>query len=105
MRVLRNGNVLATGKMASLKRFKDDAREVLTGYECGISVENFKRRDLFTGKSFIKRQKAGGKEDSGKDEGEVQHIYYGSGANKPLAAGKNRVFNSRREERSCQRGY
>ena len=30
-----------TGKIASLKRAKDDAREVATGYECGIGMENF----------------------------------------------------------------
>jgi translation initiation factor IF-2 len=33
--------VIWTGKMSSLKRFKDDAREVATGYECGIGLENF----------------------------------------------------------------
>ena len=30
-----------TGKISSLKRFKDDAKEVLTGFECGIGVENY----------------------------------------------------------------
>ncbi len=30
-----------TGKVASLRRFKEDAREVLSGYECGIGLENF----------------------------------------------------------------
>ena len=29
------------GKIASLKRFKDDVKEVATGYECGIGIENF----------------------------------------------------------------
>ena len=29
------------GKLASLKRFKDDAREVAEGYECGMAIENF----------------------------------------------------------------
>ena len=33
--------VKQTGKIASLRRFKDDVKEVLTGYECGIGVENF----------------------------------------------------------------
>jgi translation initiation factor IF-2 len=33
--------VVWDGKMSSLKRFKDDAREVASGYECGISLENF----------------------------------------------------------------
>ncbi len=41
IRVVRGGIVLHDGKIASLKRFKDDAREVLAGFECGISIENF----------------------------------------------------------------
>ena len=41
IRVTRDGEIMADGKIASLKRFKDDVREVLTGYECGIGVENF----------------------------------------------------------------
>ena len=41
VRVLREGVVLYTGKLASLRRFKDDVKEVLTGFECGIGVENF----------------------------------------------------------------
>jgi translation initiation factor IF-2 len=41
VRVVRGGIVLHDGKIGSLKRFKDDAREVLAGYECGISIENF----------------------------------------------------------------
>ncbi len=41
VRVLRDGVVIYTGKIASLKRFKDDVKEVLSGYECGIGVENF----------------------------------------------------------------
>ena len=41
VRLLRDGVVVYTGKVASLKRFKDDAREVLKGYECGIALENF----------------------------------------------------------------
>ncbi|MBI2095303.1 MAG: translation initiation factor IF-2 [Candidatus Omnitrophica bacterium] len=40
-RVLRNGQKVHEGKVASLKRFKDDAREVLEGFECGIGVSNF----------------------------------------------------------------
>ncbi len=40
-RVVRNGIVIYEGKLASLKRFKDDVREVATGYECGIVVERF----------------------------------------------------------------
>lgn len=41
VRVLRDGVVMYTGKIGSLRRFKDDVKEVLTGYECGIGVENF----------------------------------------------------------------
>ena len=41
VRVLRDGVVVFTSKISSLKRFKDDAKEVLTGFECGIGVENF----------------------------------------------------------------
>jgi len=40
-RVLRNGQKVHQGKVESLKRFKDDAREVLEGFECGISVSGF----------------------------------------------------------------
>lgn len=41
IRVIRDNIVIYTGKLSSLKRFKDDAREVQTGYECGITIENF----------------------------------------------------------------
>jgi translation initiation factor IF-2 len=41
VRVLRDGVVVYTGKISSLRRFKDDAKEVAAGYECGIGVENF----------------------------------------------------------------
>ncbi len=41
VRVLRDNVLVYTGKLHSLKRFKDDAREVQTGYECGIGIENF----------------------------------------------------------------
>ncbi len=41
IRVLRDGVVIYDGQMASLKRFKDDVREVKEGFECGIGVENF----------------------------------------------------------------
>ena len=50
VRILRNGVVVFEGKMASLKRFKDDAKEVKQGYECGITIENFndiKEGDVF----------------------------------------------------------
>ncbi|MDR3074264.1 MAG: translation initiation factor IF-2 [Deltaproteobacteria bacterium] len=41
IRLLRDSVVIYTGKISSLKRFKDDAREVLKGYECGIGLERF----------------------------------------------------------------
>ncbi|PLS81450.1 MAG: translation initiation factor IF-2, partial [Chloroflexi bacterium] len=41
VRVLRNGVVLHDGKLSSLKRFKDDVREVQSGYECGAVVADF----------------------------------------------------------------
>jgi translation initiation factor IF-2 len=48
IRVIRDGTVvLDNGKIDSLKRFKDDVKEVLTGYECGILIENF--NDLHEG--------------------------------------------------------
>ncbi len=41
VRVLRDNVVVHEGKIDSLKRFKDDAKEVMQGYECGIGLENF----------------------------------------------------------------
>jgi len=41
IRLLREGVVVYTGKIASLKRFKDDVKEVSKGYECGIGLEKF----------------------------------------------------------------
>jgi translation initiation factor IF-2 len=41
VRVVRDGIVVFTGELASLKRFKDDVKEVSTGYECGLSIANF----------------------------------------------------------------
>ncbi len=41
VRVLREGVVIYTGKISSLRRFKDDVKEVMSGYECGIGVEKF----------------------------------------------------------------
>ncbi len=41
VRVLRSGVVVHDGRIATLRRFKDDVREVQTGYECGINVEGF----------------------------------------------------------------
>ncbi len=41
VRILRDSVIVYTGKLASLKRFKDDASEVRTGYDCGIGIANF----------------------------------------------------------------
>ena len=41
IRVIRDSIVVYTGKIGSLKRFKDDAKEVKAGYECGITIENY----------------------------------------------------------------
>jgi translation initiation factor IF-2 len=41
IRIIRDGIVVHTGTLGSLKRFKDDVKEVLTGYECGLNVDNF----------------------------------------------------------------
>ncbi len=50
VRVLREGVLIYDGELASLKRFKDDVREVRTGYECGIGVQNF--NDIKVGDTF-----------------------------------------------------
>lgn len=41
LRLIRDGQIIYQGKPASLKRFKDDAREVTAGMDCGIGIENF----------------------------------------------------------------
>ena len=41
VRIIRDGIVVYTGKLASLKRFKDDVKEVFSGQDCGLSIENF----------------------------------------------------------------
>ena len=41
VRVIRDGIVVYTGELGSLKRFKDDAKEVLTGMDCGLNIANF----------------------------------------------------------------
>lgn len=50
IRVVRDGIVITDDKMSSLKRFKDDAKEVAEGYECGITLDKFndvKQGDIF----------------------------------------------------------
>jgi translation initiation factor IF-2 len=41
VRVIRDGIVVYTGKLGSLKRFKDDVKEVARGYECGLNIDKF----------------------------------------------------------------
>ena len=41
IRIIRDGVVVHTGELASLKRFKDDVKEVATGYECGLNIQNY----------------------------------------------------------------
>ena len=41
VRLIRDGIVIYTGELGSLKRFKDDVKEVLTGYECGLNIANY----------------------------------------------------------------
>ena len=41
VRLLRESRIIFEGKMSSLRRFKDDAKEVATGFECGIGIENY----------------------------------------------------------------
>ena len=47
VRLLRDNVVVHDGRIASLRRFKDDVKEVVAGYECGIRMENF--NDVKTG--------------------------------------------------------
>ena len=50
IRVVRDGRLVHDGKISSLKRFKEDTREVKSGFECGLSLENFndiKPKDVF----------------------------------------------------------
>jgi translation initiation factor IF-2 len=41
VRLIRNDVEIYDGKLSSLKRFKEDVREVVSGYECGIMIENY----------------------------------------------------------------
>jgi translation initiation factor IF-2 len=41
IRLLRDNIIIHEGELASLKRFKDDVKEVQAGYECGIGINNF----------------------------------------------------------------
>ena len=57
LRLVRQGKIVYEGKVSSLKRFKDDAREVVEGFECGIGIENF--NDLKAGdtiEAYVKEE-------------------------------------------------
>jgi translation initiation factor IF-2 len=41
IRIIREGVVIYTGELASLKRFKDDVKEVTANYECGLNIQGF----------------------------------------------------------------
>ncbi|UXR63988.1 translation initiation factor IF-2 [Bdellovibrio bacteriovorus] len=59
IRLLRENKIVYEGKIASLKRFKDDAKEVASGYECGIGIENY--NDVKVGdqmEAFVKKEVA-----------------------------------------------
>ena len=57
IRVVRDGRLIYQGKILNLKRFKEDSKEVNSGFECGISIENFndiKPKDVL--ESYIKKE-------------------------------------------------
>jgi len=41
VRLIRDGIVIYTGELGSLKRFKDDVKEVSSGYDCGLNIANY----------------------------------------------------------------
>jgi len=60
VRLLRDGFVIYDGSISSLKRIKDDVREVESGYECGIGLENFndiKVRDIIEGYKIVETKR------------------------------------------------
>lgn len=59
VRILRDGVIVYDGELAGLKRFKDDAKEVKEGYECGLSVKNFndlKEGDIVEGYRLVEKE-------------------------------------------------
>lgn len=69
VRLLRNGRIVFDGTMSSLKRFKDDVKEVKSGYECGVGLEGYndvKVGDLF--EAYIMEEKKRSLEDVAKEE-------------------------------------
>jgi translation initiation factor IF-2 len=75
IRLLRNGKIMHDGKLSSLKRFKDDVKEVKNGYECGISLEGYteiKQGDIFEAYLMVQKKRtlddAAGMTQSGSKE-------------------------------------
>ncbi|MDD4975041.1 MAG: translation initiation factor IF-2 [Bacteriovorax sp.] len=75
IRLLRNGKIMHDGKLSSLKRFKDDVKEVKNGYECGIALEGYseiKSGDIFEAYLMIQKKRtlddASGMTNSGSKE-------------------------------------
>jgi translation initiation factor IF-2 len=69
IRLLRNGKIIFDGKMSSLRRFKDDVKEVRSGMECGIGLENFsniKEGDLF--EAYLIKERKRTLEEVAKEE-------------------------------------
>ena len=69
IRILRNGKIMFDGKLNSLKRFKDDVKEVKNGYECGIGLEDFQDvepKDVF--EAYVLKEKKRSLEDVAKAE-------------------------------------
>jgi translation initiation factor IF-2 len=57
VRVLRSGVVLHDGRLGSLKRFKDDAREVVSGYECGLTIDGFNDVQVGDNLEFYRKER------------------------------------------------
>lgn len=75
IRLLREGRILHDGKLSSLKRFKDDVKEVKNGYECGMGLENYndvKVGDIFEAYTMTEKKRT--LEDVRSSEGAAQPI-------------------------------
>lgn len=76
VRLIRDGVQIYEGKISSLKRFKDDAKEVETGFECGIGIENYNdikvgdEIEAFEIKEFAKKLGESRKKDAGNKKEE-----------------------------------
>ena len=61
VRVIRDGIVIYTGNLASLKRYKDDVKEVASGFDCGFSIQSYndiQERDIIEAFEEIEVQKS-----------------------------------------------